>query len=86
MFPHSSWEEGGIEALLYDDGVDDGSVASGRASSQLRINDILDALQAKYDGLRKKLMMEMLSNSKWKRKLVFGPHLNLVMLDLFQET
>ena len=62
------WEEGGIEALLYDDGLDDGSDVPERKRRKLGIHDILEALDKKYEGLRRKLFWEMLrySMGMWK--------------------
>ena len=57
------WVDEGIESLLFDDDKDDGSDVSEKSKQTLSISDVLDALQIKYDRLRKRLFSEMLKLS-----------------------
>ena len=56
------WEKEGLEGLLYDDGIDRGEEVAERTKHTVGVNDLLDALEIKYDILRRKLFMEMLKD------------------------
>ena len=54
------WETEGLEALLYDDGVDRGEDLPGKTTTKMGITDLLDKLDTKYDLLRTKLFWDMI--------------------------
>ena len=57
------WEKYGVEALVYDDGIDRGEVIPEKLKTRLNINDVLDALNYKYDNLTKKLFWFMIKKN-----------------------
>jgi hypothetical protein len=57
-----SWEREGIEGIVYDHGLDKGEDIN--TLSHIGVTEIMDALQLKYDLLRKKLFWEMIKMSK----------------------
>jgi hypothetical protein len=54
------WNKQGVEALLYDDGLESGDLeARDRPHRQVTMSDLNEALQLKYEELRDKLLWEM---------------------------
>ena len=60
MFNQCRWEKEGLEGLLYDDGIDYGEEVPERTKQTVGVNDLFDALEIKYNILRRKLLLEML--------------------------
>ncbi|XP_077983007.1 uncharacterized protein LOC144437842 isoform X2 [Glandiceps talaboti] len=56
------WEQRGVEALLYDDGKDYYDELN-KARDRVGVNDLLYALDIKYDILREKLFWEVIRKS-----------------------
>ncbi|XP_070559138.1 trichohyalin-like isoform X2 [Ptychodera flava] len=54
------WEQQGIEALIFDDGED---VDVHKPRDRVGVNDLLDALENKYDILREKLFWELIQKN-----------------------
>ena len=55
------WDAEGLEAFLNDDGVDRGEQLSTAAPTKVKVSDLLDKLELKYDLLRAKLFWEMVN-------------------------
>lgn len=51
----------GIEALIYDDGVDDGREYVMLPRHRIGTRELIDAIDRKYNAIRSKLLHEMLS-------------------------
>ena len=60
---HYRWEREGVEGIIYDDGVDHGEEVSAVARGRIGITEMKEALQLKYDLLRKKLFWDMIKRS-----------------------
>lgn len=54
------WEREGVEGLIYDDGIDRGEHIPVRTRDFLGLADLMEALNLKYELLRKALFTEML--------------------------
>ncbi len=61
------WQTEGLTGILSDDGADTIEDLSTRQRPTLGVTDLLDALQEKYDLLRKKLLLEMLQSDLGRR-------------------
>ena len=57
------WEEHGVEALLFDDGLDHDDDVMHVSRRHVGLTDLTDALQTKYDLMRKKAFWFMLQQS-----------------------
>ncbi|XP_062600408.1 trichohyalin-like [Saccostrea cucullata] len=56
----NKWKKQGLEAMLFDDGLEVEDLESQDASKDhVTINDIMDAMETKYELLREKLLLEM---------------------------
>ena len=71
VFNECRWEKEGLEGLLFDDGIDCGEEVSERTKHTVGVNDLLDALEIKYDILRRKLLFDMLKKNAGKAILVY---------------
>ncbi|XP_006816390.1 uncharacterized protein LOC102805466 [Saccoglossus kowalevskii] len=58
---YNRWDKGGVEALIFDDGTDyeENTI---KARDRVRVNDILDSLEYKYEMLRQKLFRECIQS------------------------
>lgn len=75
------WKKQGLEAMLFDDGMEVEDLESLDASKDhVTLSDLMDALETKYDLLREKLLLEMahLSSGLCQQFVVYL--LNLVNL------
>ncbi|XP_055999875.1 trichohyalin-like isoform X3 [Ostrea edulis] len=56
----NKWKKQGLEAMLFDDGLEVEDLESHDASKDhVTLNDVMDALESKYELLREKLLLEM---------------------------
>lgn len=56
----NKWKKQGLEAMLFDDGMEVEDLESLDASKDhVTLSDLMDALETKYDLLREKLLLEM---------------------------
>jgi hypothetical protein len=61
------WKKHGLEAMLFDDGLEVEDLESHDASKDhVTLNDVMDALESKYELLREKLLFEMARLSSCK--------------------
>ncbi|CAH1784103.1 unnamed protein product [Owenia fusiformis] len=55
----NKWDKEGVEGLIYDDGMDYGEDIPRKIRNHVGVNDLLDALDMKYDGIRSHLFWQM---------------------------
>lgn len=54
------WNKQGLEAMLFDDGIDvDDTEVKVRSKGQVTMNDLNELLERKYEALKEKLLMEL---------------------------
>jgi hypothetical protein len=75
------WQLGGVEALINDDGRDlDDSLVPKQLHDSVSVNELLDAIEQKYDLLRHKLFSEMILKQIGKNNILLKYSMNLGFL------